>query len=177
MFEWFRRVFEDVSETDRDLVRRSAELPRSGVDPTLKVLTTTANHSLLWFGVAALLASRKGRTRRAAIRGVGAIAGASLTANLIAKPLFPRRRPAAELVPAYRRIPDPPTSSSFPSGHSASAAAFATAVALEAPAAAAVVIPLAATVAYSRVHTGVHWPSDVAAGVVLGTGIGLATRR
>ncbi|MBP2472705.1 undecaprenyl-diphosphatase [Crossiella equi] len=170
-------MFEDVSETDRDLVRRSAELPRSGVDPTLKVLTTTANHSLLWFGVAALLASRKGRTRRAAIRGVGAIAGASLTANLIAKPLFPRRRPAAELVPAYRRIPDPPTSSSFPSGHSASAAAFATAVALEAPAAAAVVIPLAATVAYSRVHTGVHWPSDVAAGVVLGTGIGLATRR
>ncbi|WP_185006573.1 bifunctional phosphatase PAP2/diacylglycerol kinase family protein [Crossiella cryophila] len=177
MFEWFRRVFEGVDETDRDLVRRSADLPRSAVDPTLKVITTTANHSLLWFGVAALLASRKGRTRRAAFRGVVAIAGASATANLIAKPLFPRRRPAAELVPAHRRIPDPPTSSSFPSGHAASAAAFATAVVMEAPIAAAVVIPLAATVAYSRVHTGVHWPSDVAAGAVLGASIGLATRH
>lgn len=177
MFEWFRRVFEDVNDTDRDLVRRSAELPPSAADPGLKVITTAANHSLLWFGVAAVLASRKGRTRRAAFRGVAAIAGASATANLIAKPIFPRRRPAAELVPVRRRIPDPPTSSSFPSGHAASAAAFATAVAMESPAAAAAVIPLAATVAYSRVHTGVHWPSDVAAGAVLGASIGLATRR
>jgi membrane-associated phospholipid phosphatase len=32
-------------------------------------------------------------------------------------------------------------------------------------------------VAYSRVHTGVHWPSDVLGGLVLGSGIALVTRR
>lgn len=143
----------------------------------MKTLTAAANHSVLWFAVAALLATRKGPTRRAAVRGVLAIAGASFTANALAKPLMPRRRPAYEDVPARRTIPNPPVSSSFPSGHAASAAAFTTAVTLECPAAGVALAPVAAAVAYSRVHTGVHWPSDVAAGVFLGSGMALATRR
>ncbi|KOS53769.1 bifunctional phosphatase PAP2/diacylglycerol kinase family protein, partial [Rhodococcus rhodochrous] len=70
-----------------------------------------------------------------------------------------------------------PRSSSFPSGHSASAAAFATGMALESPLTGAVLAPVAAAVAYSRVHTGVHWPADVVTGVALGTAVALATRR
>ena len=62
-----------------------------------------------------------------------AIGGASLLANGALKPLVPRRRPAAELLPEFRSLDDPPTSSSFPSGHAASAAAFAMAVAMESP--------------------------------------------
>jgi undecaprenyl-diphosphatase len=134
---------------------------------------------LLWFAVAALLASRQGATRRAALRGVAAIGGASFTINALAKPLLPRRRPAYEDLPLTRRLAlrDHPRSSSFPSGHAASAAAFATAVTMESPAAGLAVAPIAAGVAYSRVHTGVHWPSDVVAGMLMGTGIALATRR
>ena len=93
------------------------------------------------------------------------------------KPLLPRRRPAASELPAYQTIANPPRSSSFPSGHSASAAAFATAVAMESPRTALAVVPLAAAVAYSRIHVGVHWTSDVVVGAAVGTGVALATER
>ena len=177
MLEWLRRAGRDVNKIDRDLVRASARIPRSPLDPGLKALTTAANHSVLWLTIAAVLASRKGVTRHAAFRGVLAIAGASFTANAVVKPVAPRRRPAAEDVPTRRTLSDPPESSSFPSGHAASAAAFTTAVALESPLAGAALAPVAVAVGYSRVHTGVHWPSDVAAGMLLGSGIALATRR
>lgn len=172
-----RRVVDGVNRADRALAGRIADLPESHADPSLKGLTTAANHSLLWFTVAALLASRKGVTRRGAIRGVLAIAGASFTANALLKPVVPRRRPPAELMPVDRRLGNPPRSSSFPSGHAASAVAFTTAVAMESPLAGALVAPVATGVGYSRVHTGVHWPSDVLAGALLGGGVALATRR
>jgi len=158
-------------------MRRSAALRPSRLDAAVKKLSTSANHSLVWFAAAAVLATIRGRGRRAALRGLVAVAGASFTANALAKQVFPRRRPAADLVPVARRLTRRPTSSSFPSGHAASAAAFTTAVALESPTAAIFVAPVAAAVAYSRVHTGVHWPSDVACGAALGVGLGLLTQR
>ncbi|GAA4828427.1 bifunctional phosphatase PAP2/diacylglycerol kinase family protein [Saccharopolyspora rosea] len=166
-----------VDRLDRDLVRRSARLPRTPADDWLRALTQLADHSKVWFAVGTGLAVRRGPTRRAALRGVAAIAGTSALTNLVTKRLLPRRRPAAGLVPRHRRLIDPPVSSSFPSGHAAAAAAFTTAVCMEAPVVGAVLAPLALAVAYSRVHTGVHWPSDVATGALVGTGVGLATRR
>ncbi|MEU3270393.1 phosphatase PAP2 family protein [Saccharomonospora sp. NPDC006951] len=156
---------------------RSAALPAGRADAVLAAVSRSANKGSLWWVVASVLALRKGPARRGALRGAVAIGGASAAANLIGKPLFPRRRPAAEIVPEARRLVKRPTSSSFPSGHAASAAAFVTAVTMESPAAGAAVLPLAAAVAYSRVHTGVHWPSDVGAGALIGVAVGLATRH
>ncbi len=65
----------------------------------------------------------------------------------------------------------------MPSGHSASAVAFAVGAGLVKPALGAALAPAALGVAYSRVHTGAHWPSDVVFGSVLGAGAALVTRR
>ncbi len=166
-----------MGRVDAELVRRSGHLPASRFDVFIRRLGRTADHSKLWFAIAGVLVVRKGATRRAGLRGLAAIGGASFSASLVGKRLFPRRRPAAELLPVPRRMTRRPTSSSFPSGHSASAFAFASAVAMEHRGVAAVVLPLAATVGYSRVHTGVHWPSDVAAGAAIGVGAAYATRH
>lgn len=171
------RPFRRVGHVDRAVSGAVARIPVSGVDRGMQRLTKAANHSVLWGSIALLLAARQGATRRAALRGTVSVAGASLTVNLVLKSLIARRRPAAELLPTERRLIKFPTSSSFPSGHSASAAAFATAVAMESPSAGLLIAPLAATVAYSRVHTGVHWSSDVFVGAAVGAGVALATRR
>ncbi len=92
--------------------------------------------------------------------------------NLAVKPLGRRRRPdrLAQEVPGARHVPMP-ASTSFPSGHAAAAFAFATGVANVFGPAAVPLHALAALVAYSRVHTGVHYPGDVVAGSLLGIAI------
>ena len=95
----------------------------------------------------------------------------SATVNLGLKPLAHRRRPdrpGPDLATA-RNVPMP-KSSSFPSGHAASAFAFAYAVGRQLPGLAVPMGLLAGGVAYSRVHTGVHYPGDVVVGSILGAG-------
>jgi undecaprenyl-diphosphatase len=70
-----------------------------------------------------------------------------------------------------------PASTSFPSGHSATAFAFATGVGHVLPSTAIPLRGLAAVVAYSRVHAGVHYPGDVVAGALIGTMLAQLTVR
>jgi undecaprenyl-diphosphatase len=110
--------------------------------------------------------------------GLASVGVAATAINLVIKPLGMRRRPDREAaeVPFARQVPMP-ASSSFPSGHSAAAFAFATGVGYTLPQAAAPLRALAALVAYSRVHTGVHYPGDVVAGSLLGSALAQATTR
>lgn len=140
------------------------------LDVAMRRLSGAADNSKIWFGAAALLAVGGGSGgRRAAKRGLASLALASAFANLVAKPLTTRRRPDREQLEVLERRHVPmPSTSSFPSGHAASAFAFATGAGQAAPALSAPLRALATLVGYSRVHTGVHYPADVLAGAFIG---------
>ncbi|MFJ7254533.1 bifunctional phosphatase PAP2/diacylglycerol kinase family protein [Streptomyces sp. NPDC098085] len=169
--DWLRR-------RDLAVFRGLAHRNWPGAGPVLPRLSRSADHGLLWFGAAAGLAALGGsaRARRAALRGIASLAVASAVTNTIGKGSVRRPRPLLDTVPVMRQLRRQPFTTSFPSGHAASAAAFATGVALESKGWGAVVAPLALSVAASRVYTGVHYPSDVLAGAVLGAGAALALR-
>ncbi|MER6094789.1 phosphatase PAP2 family protein [Streptomyces sp. NPDC001728] len=164
-----RAVLKDLRAIDGAVYAAVAATPTPTLDTGLRRLSTAANNSKISFAVAASLALFPGRPRRAALTGLGAIAVASASANLLGKRLVRRPRPDREAarVVVGRHVPMP-DSASFPSGHTASAVAFATAVGVVLPPAAVPLQVLAMGVGYSRVHTGVHYPGDVAAGAVLG---------
>ncbi|MFC9685489.1 bifunctional phosphatase PAP2/diacylglycerol kinase family protein [Streptomyces sp. NPDC056948] len=166
-----------VLALDRRLFEAAADRHWPGADPVLPRLSRGANHGALWFAAAAALAaSRTPRARRAATRGLASLSLASLAINTLGKRSVRRPRPVLDAVPLIRRLKRQPITTSFPSGHAASAAAFATGVALESPLWGAAVAPVAASVALSRVYTGVHFPSDVLAGAALGVGAAFAVR-
>jgi membrane-associated phospholipid phosphatase len=166
-----------VHDADLEAFARVAAWHTPPLDRALPRLSNAANNSALWIGCAAVLAVAGGRFgQRAAARGLVSIGATSALVNLGLKPLARRQRPALA-VPPIRRLRRIPGSTSFPSGHAASAAAFATGAALELPESALVVGPLAAGVAFSRIYTGVHYPSDALVGAAIGAGIALATTR
>jgi undecaprenyl-diphosphatase len=171
-----RSALRELSAIDLAVYRAVAATPSPTLDRALRRLSRSADRSLLWLSIAAALATRPGAPRRAAVRGVRSILATSATVNLGVKTLLPRARPDRHgaAVPAVRhaRMPD---SGSFPSGHSASAFAFASAVGRELPWASLPLHLLAAAVAYSRVHTGVHFPADVIVGGLTGAAISVAT--
>jgi membrane-associated phospholipid phosphatase len=160
---------------DRRLMRRSFRTRSPALDRSLVQITRAANYSRLWLFIAGVLALLGGsRGRASALRGVVAIAMAALVANGPAKLLVRRRRPSWRRQPSLIPVP---RSTSFPSGHGAAAFAFATGASAELPELAPLLFPLAGAVAYSRVHTGVHYPSDVVAGIAIGIGAGVLTAR
>ena len=169
------RALRELGALDAAVYTAVAGTPSPTVDTALARISNAANYSRLWLGTAAVLSLFGARGRRAALVGVAAIGATSAAANLLVKPVLRRRRPARSETRRTQRV-RMPTSGSFPSGHTASAFAFSSAVGAELPALAVPLRLLATTVAYSRVHTGVHYPGDVLAGALLGAGIGSWTR-
>ena len=162
----------ELGAVDRAVYQAVARTPTGTLDDPVRRLSAAADKSKLWLGIAAVVALAGGRRgRRAALEGVVAIGVSSATINLGVKQVARRRRPD-RVRPALfenRHVPMP-GSTSFPSGHAASAFAFAYAVGRHLPGLAVPIRLLAAAVAYSRVHTGVHYPGDVVIGSVAGSG-------
>jgi undecaprenyl-diphosphatase len=171
------QALRELGELDVAIYRAVAETPMPTLDEPLRRLSDLANNSKLWLAIAGGLFVFGGRTgRRAAVTGAAAIGLNSAIVNLPIKSVSRRTRPDRDGVgvPSQRWV-DMPTSTSFPSGHSASGFAFATAVSQTMPLAGVPLRGLAAAVAYSRVHSGVHFPGDVVVGSLIGASIGEAT--
>ena len=166
MWEWRQ----EVERLDVAVYAAIADTDAPTVDRALSRLSRAADHSKLWIAAAALLGAGGGTAgRRAAASGLTSLALTSIVVNLALKPLGGRRRPdpGAHAVPQARQVAMPRTTS-FPSGHAASAFAFAAGVGRVLPAAGVPLHAVAGLVAYSRVHTGVHYPLDAIVGSLVG---------
>jgi membrane-associated phospholipid phosphatase len=156
---------------DRRIFRLINELPHSTTSDRYVSVISDLGEGLGWVAGGVALAILGGpRGRRAGLATAVASLGATYVVQMRVKPLFRRVRPFVnrEAHVVGIRPPD----HSFPSGHTASSFAAATALAFFYPKAAPVVYTLATGVAVSRVHLGVHFPSDTAVGGAIGIGIG-----
>jgi len=174
---WMTQLIERLISAEKRMLGEVGSVESSVLDVALPRLSRAADHGMLWIGVAGGLALSGRSGRRAAARGLLALSVASAVTNVLLKRASGRPRPPAGLVPAVREPRRAPFTTSFPSGHAASAAAFTTAVVLELPWTGVPLLPLAVAVAASRVVIGVHYPSDVVAGAALGMFAAAVTRR
>jgi membrane-associated phospholipid phosphatase len=170
------RLLRRLGRLDRAAYRTVAEMSTPLLDGPLRRVSDFANFSKPWFLLAAGLALFGGpQGRRAAVTGVAAIGVTSFVVNQPMKLAGERHRPDRTRlgVPESRWVPMP-SSTSFPSGHSGSAAAFAVSVGDVLPELRLPLRAAAAVVIFSRVYTGVHYPGDVVVGAAVGALLGRA---
>jgi undecaprenyl-diphosphatase len=155
-----------------DTVERLVASRRSGpADALAHLLASAADRSKVWVGLAglrALLDRRAGH--RAALRTIAVVAVESGVIHAVVKPGFRRVRPLTDVDLRFgaRR----PPSSSFPSGHAASAATAAVLLADGMNGWGPPLAVLALAIGWSRVQTGLHHASDVIGGLVIGAVVG-----
>jgi undecaprenyl-diphosphatase len=156
---------------DRQLFRAINGLPHTRYSDRYVSVLSDLGEGIGWVAggvVLAILGGPKGR------RAGAATAAASLAATYVVqvrvKPLFRRVRPFVNREATVVGVR--PADHSFPSGHTASSFAAATPLAFFYPRAAPLAYAVATGVGMSRVHLGVHFPSDAAVGGVIGIGIG-----
>jgi membrane-associated phospholipid phosphatase len=165
---------------DIDLLKQFHGQRNTNLDMPMKYLSEAAPYAyiatpFLYYGMG-LLKHNKELKQKGFQQFVGL--GITTVATYSLKRIVDRPRPGASypmhispVIPLYQH--------SFPSGHSSSSFWWATSMTMAEPKW-YVYVPafaIAGTVAYSRMHMGVHYPSDIAAGAVLGVGSALVSKR
>lgn len=143
----------------------------SWLDDLMLAVTDLGARGFVWV-VIAVVASVFPARRADAWRSILTILVTFLVVDGMLKPVIWRDRPF-DAFPDGWLIAARATTSSFPSGHAASAFAGALATSRVLPSGRALWFLLAVLIAYSRVYLGVHFPADVLAGGILGTLCGL----
>lgn len=145
-------------------------------DPIFKGITHLGDAGIFWIILTIILLIFK-KTRKAGLCSAIALVGSLVINNMILKPLINRTRPY-EVVEGLICIADKANDPSFPSGHTG--ASFASAIALykNLPKRYGIIlIVLASLIAFSRLYIGIHYPTDVLGGIIIGIGLGLLGNR
>lgn len=161
-----------LARADRALLRAvRARADGSPLLPAARALSIAGEHAGCWLALglagAALDSARRGRWLRGAV-----VVAATYGANTAIKRVVRRPRPT---LPGLPPLASTPSALSFPSAHASTSFAAVRVYGGLAPAPALAAV--ASAMAVSRVFLGVHYPSDVAAGVGLGLTLGTILRR
>lgn len=139
-----------------------------GLEKAAKALGKTGNNGAIWLVVGVLLAVLDGSNREAWLI-CAALGPVAIGLNYVVKLIVKRPRPVLEGLPP---LGGAPSSLSFPSAHATSSFAVATAMTRVEPLGALAFV-LAFALALGRPYLGMHYPSDVLVGAVLGVALGL----
>jgi undecaprenyl-diphosphatase len=156
---------------DRRLFHLINGLPHTTTSDRYVSVMSDLGEGLGWVaGGAALILLGGPKGRRAGLATAFASLAATYVVQTRVKPIFRRVRPFVNR--EARVVGVRPPDHSFPSGHTASSFAAATALSFYYPKASPLLYGLATAVGAARVHLGVHFPSDATVGGVIGIGIG-----
>jgi undecaprenyl-diphosphatase len=159
-----------LARLDREALRAlRTRLHPPALERAAVAYTATGEFGALWIAIA-LVGARLNPERRNAWLAAGALVPTSLCANAVLKRIVRRKRPSLRGLEPLGRAPSTP---SFPSGHAATSFTAAVAMGAVAPAARAPLVAAATLMSLTRPYLGVHYPSDVLAGAVLGGAMGL----
>jgi undecaprenyl-diphosphatase len=158
-----------LTRLDRELLRAlRTRLHPPALERAVVVYTTAGEFGALWIAIA-LAGARLDRDRRSAWLVAGALVPTSLCANAVLKRIVRRQRPRLHGLEPLGRAPSTP---SFPSGHAATSFTAAVAIGAVAPCTRTPLVAAAILMSLTRPYLGVHYPSDVLAGAVLGGALG-----
>ena len=170
-------MWERANRVEGALIAKTPQLPAREPNGVVVAVTTAGRGGGLWLLWTVVEAVRPGGDRSWAVRA-GVTVGLALGVSQLVKRLVPvRRRPEGPGGPARRSLPERPDSSSFPSAHAATAAAFTVALLLRSRRIGLLAMPLTGTAVYGRLRTRVHWPTDLVAGAWIGVAAAFVVHR
>ena len=137
------------------------------LDNIMIFITSLGNGGMIWIAATiALLIPKK--TRKAGVMSAVALLGSLIINNNIVKNIVQRPRPFVTFADLQIIIPTP-SEFSFPSGHTSSSFAAAAVFYRHLPKKLGIPsVILAGLIGFSRLYVGVHYPTDVIAGVLMG---------
>lgn len=163
------RLRDTIQRTDESLLLKIQRHRRGGVmDLIMKIYTSLGNGGAIWIAASVLMLFRERTYAAGMCSGIALIFSVVIT-NLILKPFFARPRPYVTM-DDYIPLLTSNDRNSFPSGHTCGAfsAGIAWAVMLPNPWLRLAAVAQAVVMGYSRLYVGVHYPSDVLSGTVIG---------